>query len=89
VSEPGTRPLAGLAARRVAGYALRSCGIYAPHQLAPLALQNKEVIYGLLFRASAQTLIEIAADPRRLGAEIGFFSVLHTWNQKLQQNPHS
>jgi Putative transposase len=53
-----------------------------------LALQNKEVIYGLLFRCSAQTLIEIAADPKRLGAEIGFFSVLHTWNQKLQHHPH-
>ena len=60
-----------------------------PHQLAPLALQNKKVIYGLLFRCSADTLIEIAADPKHLGAEIGFFSVLHTWNQKLQQNPHS
>jgi len=59
-----------------------------PHQLAPLALQNKEVIYGLLFRCSAQTLIEIAADPQHLGAEIGFFSVLHTWNQKLQHHPH-
>ena len=59
-----------------------------PHHLAPLALQNKEVIYGLLFRCSAQTLIEIAADPKRLGAEIGFFSVLHTWNQKLQHHPH-
>jgi hypothetical protein len=59
-----------------------------PHQLAPLALQNKEVIYGLLFRASAQTLIEIASDSRHLGAEIGFFSVLHTWNQKLQHHPH-
>src|SRR5580693_8461809 len=59
-----------------------------PHQLAPLALQNKEVIYGLLFRCSAQTLLEIAADPKRLGAEIGFFSVLHTWNQKLQHHPH-
>jgi len=59
-----------------------------PHQLAPLALQNKEVIYGLLFRSSADTLIEIAADPRHLGAEIGFFSVLHTWNQKLQHHPH-
>jgi hypothetical protein len=60
-----------------------------PHQLAPLALQNKKVIYGLLFRCSADTLIDIAADPKHLGAEIGFFSVLHTWNQKLQQNPHS
>jgi hypothetical protein len=59
-----------------------------PHQLAALALQNKEVIYGLLFRASAQTLIEVAADPRHLGAEIGFFGVLHTWNQKLQHHPH-
>jgi hypothetical protein len=59
-----------------------------PHQLAPLALQNKEVVYGLLFRASARTLIEVASDPRHLGAEIGFFSVLHTWNQKLQHHPH-
>lgn len=60
-----------------------------PHQLAPLALQNKQLIYGLLFRCSAQTLIEIAAAPKHLGAEIGFFSVLHTRNQKLLQNPHS
>jgi hypothetical protein len=60
-----------------------------PHELAPLALQNKEVMYGLLFRVSAETLIEIARDPKHLGAEVGFFSVLHTWNQKLQQNPHS
>src|SRR5215471_786045 len=59
-----------------------------PHQLAPLALQNKQVIYSLLFRCSAQTLMEIAADPKHLGAEIGFFSVLHTWNQKLQHHPH-
>jgi hypothetical protein len=59
-----------------------------PHQLAPLALQNKEVIYGLLFRCSADTLIEMAADPQHLGAEVGFFSVLHTWNQKLQHHPH-
>jgi hypothetical protein len=60
-----------------------------PRQLAALALQNKQVIYGLLFRCSAETLLEIAADPKHLGAEIGFFAVLHTWNQKLQQNPHS
>ena len=60
-----------------------------PGQLAPLALQNKSEIYGLLFRASAQTLLRVARDERYLGAEIGFFSVLHTWNQKLLQNPHS
>jgi len=59
-----------------------------PHLLAPLALQNKKVIYHLLFRTSAQTLIEIARDPKHLGAEIGFFSVLHTWSQKLEHHPH-
>src|ERR1022692_107978 len=59
-----------------------------PHELAPLALQNKEVMYGLLFRCSAETLLEVASDPQHLGAEIGFFSVLHTWNQKLQHHPH-
>jgi hypothetical protein len=60
-----------------------------PRQLSPLALQNKREIYALLFQASAETLLEITRDPKRLGAEIGFFSVLHTWNQQLQQNPHS
>src|SRR5215510_3380001 len=49
-----------------------------PAPLAPLALQNKKFIYGLLLRASAETLLEVAQDPRHLGAEIGFFSVLHT-----------
>jgi hypothetical protein len=60
-----------------------------PPQLATLALQNKKVIYDLLFHASAETLLEVARNPSHLGAEIGFFSVLHTWNQKLQMNPHS
>ena len=59
-----------------------------PHTLAPLALQNKANVYGLLLRASAETLLEIARDPKHLGAEIGFFSVLHTWNQQLQHHPH-
>jgi len=60
-----------------------------PPQLAALTLQNKKVIYDLLLRASAETLLQVARDPSHLGAEIGFFSVLHTWNQKLQMNPHS
>jgi hypothetical protein len=60
-----------------------------PHQLASLALQNKKLIYGLLLRASAETLLKVARNPRHLGAEIGFFSVLHTWNQKLQLHPHA
>jgi hypothetical protein len=46
------------------------------------------VIYDLLFHASAQTLLEVALDPKHLGAQIGFFSVLHTWDQKLQLHPH-
>ena len=58
-----------------------------PPQLASLALQNKKVIYGLLLRASAETLLEVARNPAHLCAEIGFFSVLHTWNQKLQLHP--
>lgn len=59
-----------------------------PAQLARLALQNKKLLYGLLLRASAETLLEVARDPRHLGAEIGFFSVLHTLNQKLNLHPH-
>jgi len=59
-----------------------------PRELAPLALQNKKIIYDLLFRTSAETLLEVALDPKHLGAQIGFFSVLHTWDQKLQHHPH-
>src|SRR5438034_446566 len=59
-----------------------------PRELAPLALQNKKVIYDLLFRTSAETLLEVSRNPKHLGAQIGFFSVLHTWNQKLQHHPH-
>ena len=59
-----------------------------PEQLSALALQNKRVIYDLLFRATSETLLEIAADPRHLGARIGFFCVLHTWGQTLRHHPH-
>jgi rubredoxin len=59
-----------------------------PHRLAPLVLQNKKVLYGLLFRTSAETLLQVARHPKHLGAEIGFFSVLHTWSQKLNIHPH-
>jgi Putative transposase/Transposase zinc-binding domain len=59
-----------------------------PHELAPMALHNKKILYALLFRASAATLLEIAADPKHLGAEIGFLSVLHTWGQNLLLHPH-
>jgi hypothetical protein len=59
-----------------------------PHQLVPLARQNPRLLYGLLFRTSAETLLEVARNPKHLGAHIGFFSVLHTWNQKLEHHPH-
>src|SRR5438309_1023241 len=59
-----------------------------PAALGPIALQNQRVVYGLLFRAAAETLQQIAADPKHLGAEIGFLAVLHTWGQNLQHHPH-
>jgi hypothetical protein len=59
-----------------------------PHDLSWLALQNKKIVYDLLFHSSTATLLEIAADPKHLGAEIGFLSVLHTWGQNLQIHPH-
>ena len=59
-----------------------------PQELAPLALQNQRVIYNLLFRAVSETLLEIAADRKHLGARIGFLAVLHTWGQNLHHHPH-
>jgi hypothetical protein len=59
-----------------------------PHTLVPLIWQNQRVLFKLLFEASAATLIEVAANPKHLGAEIGFLSVLHTWGQTLQPHPH-
>jgi len=59
-----------------------------PHTLSPLALQNARLCYGLLFQAAAQTLLEIAADPKHLGATIGFVAILHTWGQTLLHHPH-
>jgi hypothetical protein len=59
-----------------------------PHKLVPLMWQNKKVLFQLLFEASAATLLEVAADPQHLGAEIGFLSILHTWGQTLQCHPH-
>ena len=59
-----------------------------PEEIASIAYQNKAVVYNLLFAATAETLRTIAADPRHLGAEIGFFAVLHTWGQNLMHHPH-
>ena len=59
-----------------------------PHQLSAIVLQNKRYRYELLLRISAETLLEVAANPKNLGAQIGFLSVLHTWGQNLQHHPH-
>jgi hypothetical protein len=59
-----------------------------PEEIAAVAYQNKAVIYNLLFSVTAETLSTIAADPKHLGAAIGFFAVLHTWGQNLMHHPH-
>jgi predicted Zn-ribbon and HTH transcriptional regulator len=59
-----------------------------PAAIADIAYQNKAVIYDLLFKASAETLITIAADPKHLGARVGVTSVLHTWGSALTHHPH-
>jgi DNA-directed RNA polymerase subunit RPC12/RpoP len=59
-----------------------------PHELSGLALQNKRLLYDLLYRTSAATMLELARDPKHLGADIGFLGVLHTWGQNLEHHPH-
>ena len=59
-----------------------------PAEIAPIAYQNKAVVYDLLFRATAETLLTIAADPRHLGAHLGFTAVLHSWGSAMTHHPH-
>jgi len=59
-----------------------------PGALSPLVLQNAKLVYNLLFRCVSETLLTIARDKRRLGADLGFLAVLHTWNQKMLHHPH-
>ena len=59
-----------------------------PNELSALALQNKRLLYDLLFSTSAATMLEMARDPKHLGADIGFLGVLHTWGQNLEHHPH-
>lgn len=59
-----------------------------PHELARIAFHNKELVYGILFRTAAETLLTIARDPKHLGCEIGFFGILHTWGRNLLHHPH-
>lgn len=59
-----------------------------PEQIAQIAFYNKEVVCNILFKATAETMLTIAADPKHLGAGIGFFAILHTWGQNLLHHPH-
>ena len=59
-----------------------------PHELRALVLGNRELMYRLLFASAKETLLEVAADPKHLGARIGVLMVLHTWGQKLEHHPH-
>ena len=60
-----------------------------PNALDPIALHNPRVVYDLLLRSAAETLLQLAADPKHLGAQIGVLAVLHTWGQNLQLHPHA
>jgi len=59
-----------------------------PHRLIPLMWQNKRILFSLLFQTTGSTLMEVASDPQRLGAEIGVLCILHTWGQTLNRHPH-
>ena len=83
---------AGLAAAREAD--LLPVGYFhvvftLPAEIAPIAYQNKAVVYDLLFRTAAETLLTIAADPRHLGARIGATAVLHSWGSAMTHHPHA
>jgi hypothetical protein len=59
-----------------------------PEEIARIAFYNQAVVYGVFFRAASETLLTIARDPKHLGAQIGFFAILHTWGQNLLYHPH-
>jgi len=59
-----------------------------PAEIAQIAYWNKRAVYGLLFKASAITVMTIAADPKRMGAKVGLTSVLHTWGSAMTHHPH-
>jgi len=94
--QPALPEVPGERARKMAGCALgRTAAVpyfhdvfTLPHELSALVLQNKRQLYDLLCRTSATTMLELARDPKHLGADIGFLGVLHTWGQNLEHHPH-
>jgi len=87
---PGRRSshMAGRARSRSAAGRLLSCRVHAPTEVADIAWQNKAIVYDLLFRTAAETMMTIAADPKHLGARIGITAVLHTWGSAMTHHPH-
>src|SRR5262245_32809699 len=73
---------------RVAAGCLPPSRLQRSSRIGAAHWQNKRILFALLFEATAATLLEVASDPKHLGAEIGFFTILHTWGQTLQQHPH-
>jgi len=59
-----------------------------PHELNALCLQNKGVLYGILFKAASQTVLELCQDVKHLGADTGLITILHTWGQNMMEHPH-
>ena len=88
VSGADPRRLAGGPAGRAFAGAVFHVVFTLPAPVAEIAFQNKAVVYAILFKAAAETLRLIAAEPKHLGAEIGFLAVLHTWGQNLHHHPH-
>ena len=84
----GPRQMVGGSSGGTARRALLPCRVTVPDEIAAIAFQNQTVVYDILFRAASETLRTIAADPKHLGAEIGFLAVLHTWGQNLLHHPH-
>ncbi len=89
VSGAGAPALAGGTGTRTPRHQLFPRRLHRASRTQCLALENPRLFYDLLFTASAQTLLEIASDPKHLGAEIGVIGILHTWGQNLLLNPHS
>jgi hypothetical protein len=85
VSGAGTRAVARCPR---AGCTRRAVRFTLPHALLPLGYRNAAQLYTWLFQLSTATLLEVAADPRHLGADIGILSILHTWGQTLVRHPH-
>ena len=88
VSDPGTSTLACPTRARTTTHQLLSCRFSLPHELNALALTNATLFYNLLFTASTATALQVAADAKHLGADIGMLSILHTWGQNLLLHPH-